>query len=301
MEPGRFVACYRELAPREELRDYVRALFTFGPAVQKAPPGRSITREILFQAGDSFCSPVIADGNGSIVIDLGRRCGADGVWQRREPDPHASVMGAMSGVGQDPGGQRPAMIGVYFRPARLSSMMHVPALDLTDRIVSLDDLWAREGTDFLSELSELDDEAARIDRFEVALLNRIGNWREAATSVDVACLASHILRLRGRVTVEVLAEAAGISRQHLTRVFRELVGVSPKLYCRLARFQAGLGYVVPGRRVEWAQAAVQLGYADQSHMIAEFREFSSATPEQLIAERWFHPFIERAKTAAPPR
>ena len=84
-------------------------------------------------------------------------------------------------------------------------------------------------------------------------------------------------------------------------MFREQVGLSPKLYCRLARFQAGLRYVVPGCHVEWAQAAVQLGYADQSHMIAEFREFSSATPDQLIAERWFHPFIERAKTAAPPR
>jgi methylphosphotriester-DNA--protein-cysteine methyltransferase len=84
-------------------------------------------------------------------------------------------------------------------------------------------------------------------------------------------------------------------------VFREQVGLSPKLYCRLARFQAGLCYVVPGGHVEWAQAAVQLGYADQSHMITEFREFSSATPDQLIAERWFHPFIERAKTAAPPR
>jgi len=300
MEPDGFVACYRELAPRKELRDHVRALFTFGPAQEQGPAGRLVTREILFKAGDPFCSPVIADGNGSLVIDLGMTCGVNGVWQYRDCDLHAAVMGGMTGVGENPGAHRPAMIGVYFSPARLSSVMHVPACELTDRVVSLEDLWATGCSEFLSEIGDLD-HASRIDRFEVALLHRIRNWRDRATSVNVPNLAWHVLRLRGRVSVETLADAAGVSRQHLTRVFREQVGLSPKLYCRLARFQAGLRYVVPGCHVEWAQAAVQLGYADQSHMIAEFREFSSATPDQLIAERWFHPFIERAKTAAPPR
>src|SRR5262249_59183479 len=88
---------------------------------------------------------------------------------------------------------------------------------------------------------------------------------------------------------------AGVSRQHLTRAFRASVGVTPKLYCRLARFQSALAYASCGTQVDWAQAAAATGYADQSHMIAEFREFSSLTPQQLVAERWFHPFIERAK------
>jgi AraC-like DNA-binding protein len=86
-----------------------------------------------------------------------------------------------------------------------------------------------------------------------------------------------------------------VSRQHLTRVFRERVGVGPKLYCRLARFQAGLVYAGGGPAVDWAEAALDLGYADQSHMIAEFREFSSLTPQMLAARRWFHPFIERSR------
>lgn len=47
--------------------------------------------------------------------------------------------------------------------------------------------------------------------------------------------------------------------------------------------------------MHWARVAMELGYADQSHMIAEFREFSSLTPHMLATERWWHPFIERAK------
>ena len=98
------------------------------------------------------------------------------------------------------------------------------------------------------------------------------------------------------MNVNRLADAAGVSRQHLTRVFRETVGVSPKRYCRLARFQAGLAYAGAGDGVKWAQVAAELGYADQSHMIAEFRELSSLTPEALATQRWFHPFILEARS-----
>jgi AraC-like DNA-binding protein len=76
-----------------------------------------------------------------------------------------------------------------------------------------------------------------------------------------------------------------------------VVGVSPKVFCRLARFQSGLAYAGSTEHVQWARAATDLGYADQSHMIAEFREFSSLTPHQLATEQWFHPFIELAKSA----
>ena len=96
-----------------------------------------------------------------------------------------------------------------------------------------------------------------------------------------------------------MSDQAGVSRQHLTRVFRDVVGLTPKLYCRLVRFQAGLVYAGCGSSVDWAGVAQHLGYADQSHMIAEFKQFSSLTPRQLASRPWFHPFIERAK--ARPR
>jgi AraC-like DNA-binding protein len=92
-----------------------------------------------------------------------------------------------------------------------------------------------------------------------------------------------------------MAWAAGVSRQALTRTFREHVGVTPKLYCMLARFQSSLVVAGSGRNAECARVAAELGYADQSHMIAECRRFSSLTPYQLATSKWFHPFIERAK------
>jgi AraC-like DNA-binding protein len=86
-----------------------------------------------------------------------------------------------------------------------------------------------------------------------------------------------------------------VSRQHFSRQFREQLGIPPKLYCRLARFQSGLAPAESQEKINWAETAFALGYADQSHMIAEFRQFSSLTPQALVSGRWFHPFIERAR------
>src|SRR6185295_2939861 len=88
---------------------------------------------------------------------------------------------------------------------------------------------------------------------------------------------------------------AGVSRQHFSRQFRECLGISPKLYCRLARFHSGLAHAHAQGKVDWAETALDLGYADQSHMIAEFRQFSALTPQALVSGHWFHPFIERAR------
>jgi AraC-like DNA-binding protein len=139
------------------------------------------------------------------------------------------------------------------------------------------------------------DEAARIDMLESVLLARLGRGRQRARALDVEGLAASVVRRQGRATVDAMARAAGVSRQHLSREFRERIGIPPKLYSRLARFQSGLVCAGSHARVDWARAALDLGYVDQSHMIAEFREFGGLTPQTLATRDWFHPFIERAK------
>jgi AraC-like DNA-binding protein len=285
-------ACYREFEPQSLLRACVRALFSFSWRLEPASPRRRMLCEFLFGPGDRFTSPPFADGSSSLVFDLGQSLGADGVW-RQNAGARGVVIGAMSGVDPSQRGELPAMVGAYLHPAQLSTFTRVPASDLTDRVVPVDDLWTDSAARELAmELTALD-ETARLDRLEAALLQRMDD-REARTSVQLSSMTAWVAQERGRLTVETLADAAGVSRQRLARVFHEHVGVTPKLYCRLTRFQSALVYT---RRtdVEWARVAMELGYADQSHMIAEFREFCSLTPQRLASERWFHPFIERAK------
>jgi AraC-like DNA-binding protein len=294
-EPVSPVACYREFAPREDLGEHVRAFFSFGPPAEAMGPAtRRVTLQILLAKDDPFVAPSFADANPSIVVNLGRRMGPDRVWGNAGA-LSANVLGPMTAVAPPPPRGHAVMVGVYFQPARALPFTGLPLSELTDRILPLDKLWGPTSADLPAELDAMS-EAARIDRLESHLVERLCRRREPGTRIDVPGLAAWARRSRGQVSVERLAEAAGVSRQHLTRVFHELVGVSPKLYCRMARFRSALGLAAAGERGGWAGVAAALGYADQSHMIAEFREFSSLTPQQIADARVFHPFIESARS-----
>ena len=285
---------YRELFPRPELRGQVRAYFSFIPGAASWRGTHTVLREVFIARDESFCSPVFADGHASLVVDLGASCDQGQGWTFGT-SVGARVIGALRTVASPAGNIRAKMLGAYFHAASTLDLTQVPAIELTDRIVSLEHLWGSEGTRLAEDLAELD-EVARVERFEAALLDRMRRARPMRSGVDVAGVARWVRAEPTLMTVSGLADAAGVSRRHLNRVFRQIVGVSPKRYCRLARFHVGLAYSGSGTGVKWARLALELGYADQSHMIAEFKELSSLTPESLATEQWFHPFILEARS-----
>lgn len=287
------IAWYREFLPCRALQDQIYAFFSFVPDPLVTPARRPLLREIAFWDA-TFCSPQFADGHVSIAFDLGRTCDAGGCWNDAPSAPRGTITGPMTSVGRTEGSDRPEMLGVYFKAAGANAFVPVAMSELTDTAVAVNDVWGTAGARLAANLCEMD-EADRIDHLESVLLTQLAHDRRLTTSVDVQRLAKDILRHRGRVTVEAMAHAAGVSRQHLTREFRERIGIAPKLYSRLARFQSGLTCAGAHSRIDWAGAAADMGYADQSHMIAEFRQFSGLTPQALASGRWFHPFIERAR------
>ena len=85
---------------------------------------------------------------------------------------------------------------------------------------------------------------------------------------------------------EGLAARLGVGRRALERMFREEVGLSPKLFVRIERLQrvlASLEHAAPDAR--WAELALRHGYFDQSHLIRDFRLLAGTTPERHVAER----------------
>jgi AraC-like DNA-binding protein len=287
-------AWYREFVPCEALRADVYAFFSFVPGPALASPSRSLLREVAFRKA-IVCAPQFADGHVSIRFEVGQTCDVEGRWRA---DPNAfgdTVIGPLSGVGRTDGLDLSETVGAYFRPGRASRFFDIPLSDLADTAVAVGGIWGTRGSPLSSELADLN-EAARIDRVESILLARLRHRRQRRGSLDVEGLAASVLRRTGRVTVEGMARAAGVSRQHLSREFRERIGMGPKLYSRLARFQSVLAHAGARVTIDWARVALDMGFADQSHMIAECRQFSGLTPQSLADRDWFHPFIERAKS-----
>jgi AraC-like DNA-binding protein len=292
------IARYREFEPCAALRFYIRAFFTFtmrpgdDPVVNDEGT-RFAAREIVCRQGDSFWSALFADGHLSVVFCFGEGYRVDGLWNPGRHGPRGHVIGAMSEARTTSPGDSLVQVGAYLHAGTAKRFIGVPAGELTDRIVALEDLWGAESSKLEASLGEASGDRERIDRIESALLGRLAFSRERENGVDLHGLAAWAIHRQGRLTVACMANQAGVSRQYLARAFRENIGVPPKLYCRLARFQAALTYARRHMNVDSAASALEMGYADQSHMIAEFREFSGLTPGMFMRQRCFHPFIDR--------
>ena len=80
----------------------------------------------------------------------------------------------------------------------------------------------------------------------------------------------------------------GLSIRHFIQVFDKEVGLTPKLYCRIQRFQHAIRLAHQGEDIDWADLAATSGYYDQSHMIRDFQEFSGLNPSAYLRDRGPH-------------
>jgi methylphosphotriester-DNA--protein-cysteine methyltransferase len=125
-----------------------------------------------------------------------------------------------------------------------------------------------------------------------AFIVELSSERPSNRSIELA--ASEILRSQGNCKVDLLAHHTGFSMRNFQRRFRECVGISPKLYARIVRFESVLKAKAAAPQISWMNAAHQVGYHDQMHMIHDFREFSAGTPTGMFghAEQAFTPHAD---------
>jgi AraC-like DNA-binding protein len=286
------IARYREFDPCLPLRDWVRCFFTFSAPAAADELRRPIRLERLFNAPEVYGTPLFADSSVSISFSFGRGYRVDGLWTQAEELNCGHVIGPMSGAHPASHGDRIIEVGAYFWPMRAKAFFQAPAYQMADRILHLSELWGRDAISVESQIAEARCDDHRVERLERALLNRLHTHPHRRLAVNLPALADFIQRRRGVVTVGELAGNAGVSRQHLGRIFHEEGGLSPKLFCRLARFRAALACGAERVKDSGAGLAAEFGYTDQSHMIAEFREFSGLTPKPLLLRQRVHPFAD---------
>lgn len=178
---------------------------------------------------------------------------------------------------KNPTGVTRAVI-LQFKPGWSASLLGVAANALTDRIVPLEDLWGRSGRDLCLELLAARRLPEVLERFSQAISLRTHQIFEPAS----ARLARRAVRLLegDEVRVETVAEQLGVTARHLRRAFTEHVGIGPKDFARTVRLQRAVRMSATSK--DWGRIAVDAGYYDQSHLIADFRELVGLTPGAFL-------------------
>ncbi|MFE7897588.1 helix-turn-helix domain-containing protein [Streptomyces sp. NPDC057424] len=176
----------------------------------------------------------------------------------------------------DPAQQR-AVLWVAFRPAGAHPFLTAPVSAVRDELAGLDELWGTDGTvlrERLLEAMAAGGPEAGLRELETALLGRAVRPLEPDPAVRLAAA----LLDRGTPVGEV-ADRLGWSAGRLARRCGEQLGLPPKRYARIRRFQRLLGRVNAGHGApDWAALAADCGYHDQAHLIHEFRALAGITP-----------------------
>lgn len=184
--------------------------------------------------------------------------------------------------------------GVDFTPGGAYPFFAPPASALQNAQAPLDALWNAQ---VVRELRERVEEAQtlgeRIHLLEQELLQQMVRPLAHHPAVTTALRALSLPRRGGEqrdddgnfARITQVAEAAGVSRRRLTRVFGEEVGLTPKQFARIQRFLATLRRMRSQQRIDWAQLALACGYYDQAHLINEFRTFAGVCPSAYLRDR----------------
>jgi AraC-like DNA-binding protein len=171
----------------------------------------------------------------------------------------------------------PLGVRIVFQPGGAYPFFGRPVADLTDRLVPLEDVWGAGARTLLDELLA----TAEGGGDAVAVMERTLVERLRADAFEPACAFQARAGVRmlagGARSIDDVASALGLSSRHLRRTFQATVGLGPKTYARIARFQRALalGRAAPGR---WSEVAHAAGYFDQAHLSADFRELARSSP-----------------------
>jgi AraC-like DNA-binding protein len=175
---------------------------------------------------------------------------------------------------------RVAMIGARFVTGGLHRLLPIPQDRLVGQILDLESVWRQWAGRAAEQLADAGTPGSQLDCLERLLEDLVPRTAlpDGYRSVDGA-----ITKLRssgGQASIERLAQEAGISRRQFERRFREHVGLSPRLFGRIVRFQRAFHALAIENGVS---IAARCGYADQSHLVHEIRRFAGQTPT-LLAE-----------------
>ncbi|MEO1231785.1 MAG: helix-turn-helix domain-containing protein [Myxococcota bacterium] len=227
---------------------------------------------------ERFEGPV---GNVVVVFNLGPRLEID-VSSRASASVTRPRSGFVSGLGdygarvRHPGEQRGLQINLH--PPYARELFGVPLHEVADRVFELEELLPSRLRSLPGQLTSMPSWSERFEALELAFNRQVAAAsRETPRKVMDWALAA-IRRSHGRVSVADLADRTGYSEKHFRRLFLEHVGVSPRRFARIVRFEGLAEWVRTEPHRSFSDLAVLTGFFDLAHLHREVRSITGMTP-----------------------
>lgn len=172
---------------------------------------------------------------------------------------------------------------INFKPYGLYPFIHTPVDRLYGQILEVAAVDPRFA-DMERLIRNSADDEAKISILEECMLEMVNPNR--LDLEDIISAANLIDHRKGLLGIEDLLNKSYMNRRTLERKFRNMIGLTPKNYIRLIRFENALKQVrMDQSERHWVEVALEGGYYDQSHFIRDFKEFMGNPPETYLSKR----------------
>ncbi len=170
---------------------------------------------------------------------------------------------------------------IVFQPGGFSSLFGVPATELTNADFDGEDVLGQRIRELYARLGEASTFHERVRTADDWFITG-GRTDEALSPVVRSALA--LMRANGAIRVSELADQASLGMRQFERRFGQEIGVAPKLYARIIRFEAALRRRALSPTMRWTDIAQEFGYHDQMHMVHDFTRLSGDSPEVIARQ-----------------
>jgi AraC-like DNA-binding protein len=253
----------------------VASAFVTGAQLIRRPPDSQLSPSVgCFWALP--CTPEtrirsLPDGCATLSIELSE--------SRR---PQSFLTGPRLAPGEFVPSRNLTLIGVRLRPGVLFALTHIPASHLTGKREPLGSWRPADAAELEGCLAAASSNERRFDVLEAFVRTRL-----AGTPVDsrVLMAVQYLETQEGRTKIAELAARCRTSARHLDRVFHRWIGMSPKTFARIMRFQASLARLDPSSLPALAEMATGLGFFDQAHLSNEFLQLAGLSPRRIAPSR----------------
>ncbi len=249
---------YREFFPVDSLRPYVKCLWVLRGE---------------FDSRDTSPDRILPDGSAEIVIHRAAPMIAHGLNAESRVQPSALIVGQLSRhILLQPTGEVD-IVGIRFTPNGLYNLLGIPAAELTDRSLELTQFRVSFARELIAAAHAPND---FIPRIQHVLLNR--RPRKGDSRDFVFAAIDRILKSNGALPIGDLCRELAISARQLERRFDREVGLRPKQFARVIRFSSVARHAHLAAATTGARLAHAFGFADQAHLVREFRHFAGICP-----------------------
>ncbi|UCS94950.1 AraC family transcriptional regulator [Echinicola marina] len=243
---------YQETKPCNPLKDHIHSFW-----------------ELKGEENDGGWERIFPDGCPGLVVNLGDSCITDNGAIAMEYGKTYAV-GAMTTFKESFVDENTHLVGVCFKPSAFSSFYIYASLnDLKDQTVLFD-----QNLSFDKDKLYDENHDAYLNRFLVERMNRKYN--------RIVSLLQDIHDSKGCLSIDELSKENHISKRQVERIFKDSVGLTPKEYSKIIRFQSALSLIQSSaKRRSLLDIAFECGYYDHSHLNREIKRITGLLPSRL--------------------